>query len=783
MNNLLTPTATILLVEDDQSLLDGISDLLEVVDLGYDLSVLTASNGQGGLAILDDHTPDLIISDIMMPTMGGYEFLEHLRSNLAWVHIPVIFLSARGTKEDIRAGRKSGAEMYITKPFDNDELLKLVKSQLDRTFELQQDRARRLDKLQHSIIQLLNHEFRTPLTYVTAYYEMLADGLTNQNIEFIREYLLGIQVGAVRMTSLIDNFVRVIELRTGEAGNEYNLQAEPIYNLPEIFQAMCQEWQTTKNGKVDIQFAIPADLPPVFGVTTYLREALNCLIDNAVKFTISKRHIDPEVVITAGLHFGRDNNRQREEVYITIQDNGIGFPQHVQNQLFDLFYQFNREQMEQQGSGSGLTVAKGLIELHGGRIQVESKVGQGSTFTVFLPVYQEAKTGHFPSQEPSRPNKPATILLLEDEWYLLDGLRELLEIFESDYSLRVITASNGVEGLEKLEQYRPDLIITDIMMPKMDGFEFLAKVRENAAFLHIPVILLTAKGERRDIIRGRSKGAEEYIVKPYDSDELLELVVKQLDRHFQMQSVIRQDFDELKRGILDLLQPDFRNPLTSVSDYSQKLETSLEDVQTEEEMRDSLKGIQSASRRITKMVEDFIFLAEIRTGEAVGSFELASQPTNASIILMEVCDFVQSDAAKRDITIRRKMDMNLPQTLLDYERLKSGIKRLIYLLIDYCDENEKGSILVGSLAKDDSVHLIFGIDGLSFSNERVAQINHLFAQEDVNELELSEHDPELVIIKGIIVLHGGQILIDNRPGESARFVISLPIYQPTIEFG
>lgn len=777
------PSATILLVEDDQSLLDGISDLLEVVDLGYNLSVLTASNGQNGLSILAHHTPDLVISDIMMPTMGGYEFLEHLRNNSAWVHIPVIFLSARGTKEDIRAGRVSGAEMYITKPFDNDELLEMVKSQLDRAFELQSDRARRLDKLQHNIIQLLNHEFRTPLTYVTAYYEMLADGLSNQNIEFVREYLLGIQVGAVRMSKLIDNFVRVIELRTGEAKENYEQRAGPIDNLSETFQSLCQEWQENNKTPVTIQCAIPTDLPPVFGNRNLLCEALDRLIDNAVKFTLSKRHSDPEVIITAGLHYGRDLRRQSKEIYITIQDNGIGFPLHVQTQIFDLFFQYNREQMEQQGSGSGLTVAKGLVELQNGRIQVESQVGQGSTFTIFLPIYDETKSVPSPDVEkPMVSNKPATILLVEDEWYLLDGLRELLEIFECDYNLRVITASNGIEALEKLEQHQPDLIITDIMMPKMDGYQFLANVRENPALLHIPVILLTARGERRDILRGRSSGAEEYIVKPYDSDELLELVIKQLDRHFQMQSAIRQSFDELKRGILNLLQPDFRNPLASVSDYSQRLETSLENVRTEEEMRDSLKGIQSASRRITKMVEDFIFLAEIRTGEAVGSFELVARPTNASMILMEACDIVKAEAKQRNVTIRRKVDMNLPNALVDYDRLKSGIQRLISLLIDYCFENDQGSVLVGSLVKNDFVHLVFGIDTLSFSKEKVEQINHLFAREDVNDLELSEHDPDLVIIKGIIVLHGGHIRIDNLPGRSARFIISLPVYQPAFEF-
>src|SRR5688572_521102 len=137
-------SATILLVEDDQSLLDGISDLLEVADMGYQVHALTASNGRAGLARIAEETPDLIISDIMMPLMDGFEFLAEVRKNPAWIHIPFIFLTARGEKRDIQEGRSSGAELYITKPFDNDELLQLVKGQLDRTFQLQFVRQQRL---------------------------------------------------------------------------------------------------------------------------------------------------------------------------------------------------------------------------------------------------------------------------------------------------------------------------------------------------------------------------------------------------------------------------------------------------------------------------------------------------------------------------------------------------------------------------------------------------------------------------------------------------------------
>jgi signal transduction histidine kinase len=771
--NTMTTTATVLLVEDDQSLLDGMSDLLEVVDLGYDLTILTASNGREGLDIMNRQIPDLIISDIMMPKMGGYEFLEHLRQESAWVHIPVIFLSARGTKEDIRAGRISGAELYITKPFDNEELLEMVKGQLDRTFELKFDRARRMDNLQRNIIQLLNHEFRTPLTYVTAYYEMLEDGLANQSIDFIQEYLRGIQIGAIRMTRLIDNFVKVIELRTGEAIERYNRDARPVANLPEILRQVCRQWRTAEEHSAEIECRIPPELPPVFGESTFLGEILDRLIDNAVKFSTTRLTQNPRVVVSA--------DTIGDELCFSVRDNGIGFPEHVHSQLFDLFFQYNREQMEQQGSGSGLTVVKGLVELHNGRIEIDSAVGQGSAFSVFLPIYNPDKSGSPLSPRHKQPGKrAATVLLVEDEKYLLEGLRELLEIFECGYHLRVLTAANGVEGLTVLENHKPDLIVTDIMMPRMGGYEFLSHVRKDPALVHIPVIFLTAKGERQDVIRGRTSGAEEYIVKPYDSDELLELVIKQLDRYFQVQGAIRQDFDEIKRGILDLLQPDFRNPLASVSDYSQKLAISLADVQTDEEMRDSLKGIQTASRTITRLVEDFIFLAEIRTGEAAGSYSMSSRPTNASLLLIEASDLALPAARQRGVAIQRRLAMDLPPARVDYDRLKSGLKRLLNLLVEYCALYQRGSVLVRSYAEDGRVFMLLEIEGLSFSNEKYEQISRLFSQNGVKGIELSENEPDLVVTKGIVDLHNGQIRLENKPGRSSSFIISLPVYDPII---
>ena len=143
---------TILLVEDDKSMLDGMHDLLQVVDIGYEATILTSGNGLEALAQMEHATPDLIVSDIMMPKMDGFQFLKTVQQNPAWEHIPFIFLTARGEKHEIHKGRVSGAALYITKPFHSVELLELIKTQLDRKIQLEQTHERSINNLKKAII-------------------------------------------------------------------------------------------------------------------------------------------------------------------------------------------------------------------------------------------------------------------------------------------------------------------------------------------------------------------------------------------------------------------------------------------------------------------------------------------------------------------------------------------------------------------------------------------------------------------------------------------------------
>lgn len=764
-------TATILLVEDDTAILNGMADLLQIFDVGYEVNVIKATDGMEGLAAMRHATPDLIISDIMMPRLNGFEFLSKVRENPSWVHIPFIFLTAKGKKQDILEGRRSGAELYITKPFVSSELLELVKSQLDRTFQLQRARQQRLGALKRNLLQLLNHEFRTPLTYVTAYYDMLADSIVSvDDPSSLQEYLRGIQVGCIRLTNLVEDLIKIMDLRTGKAATEFRKNARPLDNISALFRHRAERLEATasKTG-VQITCDIEDDLPPVFGDEAALRDAIDRLLDNALKFTQARRGGPRKIYLTAGVDDGY--------VRLSVKDTGVGFPAHVQDQLFELFYQYDRERLEQQGSGSGLPIAKGYIDLHQGNIVAESEVGKGSTFSILLPPYDGAHKRAGAQQKTNQ--QQATILIVEDDLNLLEGLCELMTMADSPYDLKVLTAVNGQEGLKVLETQQPDLIISDVMMPIMGGYEFLERVRANASWLQIPFIFLTAKGDHEDVHRGRKSGAEEYITKPYDIDELMALTATQLDRYFQRQGAMNQSFEDLKRSILAMLQPDFRGPLDLVTSHSEKLAEDLENVETDEDLVSSLHVIQDSSERLTRLVEDFIAMAEFRTGEAEAAFRMRAVPERSlGLVLYEAAYALQLDEQVSPVEFDFDLAGELPPVLCDRERLLDVFRRLIKLLID-SRHPEEPTVNLELCAEEQSpqVCLFVRADGVDFTPAWLDELEKFFGRETGDILELSGIGPAWAVIKSAIFLHDGALKAKRLDERKLELKMYFPVYE------
>jgi two-component system, sensor histidine kinase and response regulator len=361
-------SATILIVDDDQVILETVEDILRLA--GY--HTLIASNGVEGLERLYASAPDLILSDISMPNMDGYQFYEAVRANPTWTLIPFIFLSARGQRTDIRRGNRLGADAYLVKPFEPEDLLGAVESRIARQRDIEAVVNRDLEHTRKELVHVLGHELRTPLSYIYGYVELLREGHEELEKADVDRMLTSISDGAQRLGRLVEDVVMLASLDSGFIAATIEKYSDPVDVagwLNKVAAAFADK-AAAVNAEVEVDSA--AGLT-VSGFEGHLVDALGRLVDNAIKFA---KHGEGRVAIRAA--------RDGDKVMVMVEDNGIGMGPDALKHVFRRFEQIDRETMEQQGAGIGLAIAKGLIEAHGGDIEVSSQLGKGSVFTISM---------------------------------------------------------------------------------------------------------------------------------------------------------------------------------------------------------------------------------------------------------------------------------------------------------------------------------------------------------------------------------------------------------------
>jgi len=271
----------------------------------------------------------------------------------------------------------------------------------------------------------------------------------------------------------------------------------------------------------------------VFYDRDMMAKILSNLLSNAFKFTLEGGTITISIIGTSS-----------ESVEIRVKDSGIGISNEELPKLFDRFYQVDSSQTrEYEGSGIGLALTKELVELHRGAIKVESELGKGSLFTVKLPLGRKHLNDEEIFEAVETDEENAVIndtgltkkkeLIEKDNSTISSDDKNIILVVEDNADVReyikdslgtgfkVEEAANGEQGLRKAEQIIPDLIISDIMMPKMDGNEFTRRIKSDEKTSHIPVILLTARSEQESRLEGLETGADDYLTKPFDTKELL----------------------------------------------------------------------------------------------------------------------------------------------------------------------------------------------------------------------------------------------------------------------
>lgn len=365
--------ASILVVEDNPDLNTAICEILE----SYGFRVSSAANGVEALDRLKRVVPDAILCDIMMPGMDGYTLLKHARADTQLRTLPFIFLTARTSLDDQRRAREIGIEDYLTKPVDSRNLVVAINNALRRRQIMQEEMRQQMDALRNRIVGLLQHEFRTPLTFVLGYAEFLMDTTaTDFNIDELRASTAAILDGGRRLQRLIESFLMLAELqnRTLESENVENLNALNL--LRDIANASRQQLEEAKNAVVIFE---QNNTAMVFGDEELLREAIKRLLDNAIRYRrpdSARIWLSVEVISTY--------------VGFRVRDEGVGMTPEVVEQFARPFEQFDRDNRTQPGAGLSLALIYHIARLHGGNLEVQSELGVGSTFTLWLPATPES---------------------------------------------------------------------------------------------------------------------------------------------------------------------------------------------------------------------------------------------------------------------------------------------------------------------------------------------------------------------------------------------------------
>ncbi len=384
-------------------------------------------------------------------------------------------------------------------------------------------RLQEVDELKTRLFTNISHEFRTPLTLL-----MNALSPTNRDrdgrLELSPQQADMLLRNAKGLQSLIDQMLDLSKLEAGKM----KLQATQGDLDDFVRNTMLAYFDVADQKGIQLDLEIHRQVPSLYFDPHQLDKIISNLLSNAIKFTGENGRIS--VII----------DQDKQHAIVRVRDTGSGIPAEELTHIFDRFYQPTNTQ--HQGTGIGLALVKELVELHRGNIKVESSVGKGSLFTLYLPVGRDHlnedeilvktkdTTAVFPSitttnrgrfllgdqKQPATAPKDAPIILIAED--NTDLCQQLSDHLSAQY--QVITAADGQAGIDKALLHIPDLILLDAMMPKKNGFEVCQFLKSDNRTDHIPVIMLTAKATQEDKLRGLAEGADAYLYKPFDINEL-----------------------------------------------------------------------------------------------------------------------------------------------------------------------------------------------------------------------------------------------------------------------
>jgi two-component system sensor histidine kinase/response regulator len=474
-----------------------------------DYSVSAAYNGLEALELIENGEQfDLVLLDVMMPKMSGYEVCRHLRETYSLFDLPIVMLTAKNQIQDIVLGFQSGANDYVQKPFDKAELLARVKTLLELKGAM--SAAMAANKAKSLFLANMSHEIRTPLNAVIGLANLLLNTPMNDRQ---RDYIEKMRRASSTLLGLIND---ILDFSKADSG-DMRLERVP-FDIRRIYDDLAVFFREQNAGAdIELRFELDDSLPAMLvGDPLRLQQIFINLIDNAYKFTEKG-----SVTVRAAV-----SKRTRENVTIdfAVADTGIGMSREQMDRIFSAFNQAdNSSTRKYSGAGIGLTVTQKILELMGGEIAVDGEEGKGTTFS-FSCTFPVAGAVAAPDAAAEAKRNAALrglrVLLVEDNEVNAMVAMELLEAV----GIEVVTAQNGREALDRLAEAgraagggQPlDLVLMDLQMPVMDGYEATRIIMETPEYRDVPVYALTAHAFPEDRERCLALGMKEHLTKPID---------------------------------------------------------------------------------------------------------------------------------------------------------------------------------------------------------------------------------------------------------------------------
>lgn len=512
--------ARILLVDDDPALLTSLSAALRLRE--PDLTVDRAESAAAALKLVAAADYDAIVTDIKLPGMDGLSLLAELRERIP--EVPALLITGHGQHDLAVQALRGGAFDFIQKPIDRDYFLASLNRavqvrQLSRQVESQQrdlqrhaadleqtveERTRQLHEANQAkdrFLAMLAHELRNPLATIRSAVELMGLCTAEDPARLEAQDAIDEQVG--HMARMLDDLLDVSRITR----NRITLEKECLDCRLVVEKAVRSLQSPFSQRRLQVDVEIAGQPAIVSGDRTRLEQIVVNILNNAAKYT------NPGGQIRVALH------TEDDFAVVTVQDTGIGIAPETLPYVFDLFAQADCSlQRSQGGLGIGLSLVKQLVEIHAGDVEAHSDgVDCGSTFTVRLPLAEQPVDSQPPPEPPERESGALRVLIVEDNRSIAAMTRKLLEV--SGHCV-VGVAENGNTAIEAARTHRPQVVLIDIGLPGMDGYEVASRLRQMWSDDDQLLIAVTGYGQEEDRRRSIAAGFDLHLVKPISLNAL-----------------------------------------------------------------------------------------------------------------------------------------------------------------------------------------------------------------------------------------------------------------------